>query len=282
MVYRTSNMRLSEVSVITENDDGRVIVCEDLASKERNRYCVYSTEDHDIIARLQRVYREARNISADTAVNYFSDGGRFLVYYPYVEPRPLSRFYMGRHIELEKCEEACKRYIIACLTSELPWQVLYCAIEQGQVNIARDGNVFLSYAIDLSKVDESITERDCVKLCTNDLMSMIQQNDSKAKWDLKDLILKKQERASYSSFTELYRDVDLVSGRHGKRGLLKRIGIWFEDHRDRMFRIFLTICIILLIFTLITFLTNAIFGDVPWLRLFIRSFDRIGLESLVR
>ncbi len=282
MVYKTQNMRLNEVQLISENDIGRVMVCEDINSSERTRYSVYETRNHEVIASLHRIYQNAVNISVDTDIHYFSDGGQLLVFYPYVSARPISRFYMGKHLALDACEEMCKSYIIACMTCELPWPILYLAIKQGQINIARDGTVFLSYAIDFSEVDESITERDCVKLCANELMALLNQKDARVKWELRDLLRMKIERAAFNSFAEFYRDVDMVSGKHAKRGLLRRIMIWFEDNRDRLFRVFLTLCVILLVFTIITFLTNAIFGDVPWLRLFIRSFERIGEESLVQ
>ncbi|MCR5097320.1 MAG: hypothetical protein K6B14_00060, partial [Lachnospiraceae bacterium] len=229
-----------------------------------------------------RIYQNAINISADTAIHYFSDGGQLLVFYPYVAARPITRFYMGRHMSLDASEDVCKNYIIACMTAELPWPVLYLAIKQGQVNIARDGSVFMSYSLDLSDVDETITERDCVKLCANEMIALLDQKEARIKWDLRNLLKMKRERGAFSTFAELYRDVDMVSGKHAKRGFFRRIMIWFEDNRDRLFRVFLTICVILLVFTIITFLTNAIFGDVPWLRLFIRSFERIGEESLVQ
>ena len=282
MVYHTSNMQLAEVQLVQENGSSRVMVCEDINSPERVRYSVFVTEDHDIIARLHRVYSEAQNLSSDTEINYFSDGGRFLVYYPYVAARPIKDFYMGRNLPMSQCEAVCKNYIITCMTCELPWQVLYLAISQGQVNMARDGSVYLSYAIDLSEVDEAVTERDCVGLVTDALVSLLSQKDDNVKWELRDLLKKKLERKAFISFAQLYRDVDIASGRHKKGGIFRRIMVWFDDNKDRLFRIFLTICVILLVFTFITFLTNAIFGDVPWLRLFIRSFERIGEESLVQ
>ena len=282
MVYKTQKMRLNEVQLISENEVGRVMVCEDISSTERTRYAVYETTDHDIVAKLHRIYQDAVNISTDTGIHYFSDGGRLLVFYPFVEARPISRFYMGRHLSLEAGEDVCKSYIISCMTAELPWPVLYLAVKQGQVNIARDGTVFMSYSLDLSEVDDSITERDCVKLCANEMIALLDQKEARIKWDLRDLLKMKRERGAFNTFAELYRDVDMVSGKHAKRGLLRYLAVWFEENRDRLFRIFLTICVILLIFTVITFLTNAIFGDVPWLRLFIKSFERIGEESLVQ
>ena len=275
-------MRLSEVQLISENEHGRVIVCEDLSSREHIRYAVYVTSEHDTIAALHRVYSQARNLSSDTELKYFSDGGDFLVVFPYVAARPMSRFYMGRELPMNECENISKNYIIACMTAELPWQVLYLVLSQGQVNIARDGSVYFSYSIDFSELDESITERDCVRLCASDLITMFSQKPSNIKWDLRELLQRKSERASFSRFTELYRDVDIASRQSGKKGFFRRLAVWFSDHKDQIFRILLILAIILVVFTLITFLTNAIFGDVPWLRLFIRSFERIGLESLVQ
>lgn len=282
MVYQAQSMRLNEVQLISESEDGKVVICEDIHSQERTRYSVFVTEDHDIIARLHRVYSNAKNISADTDIRYYSDGGKFLVVYPYVAPRPMARFYMGKDMPLNECEDISRNFIIACMTAELPWAVLYLALKQKQINIARDGSVYLSYAIDLSEVDESVGESDCVQCCAKELVEMFSQKPSDLKWNLRELLEKKSEHTSFSTFTELYRDVNVASSQSMPKGFFKKLQVWFEEHRDRLFRILLIISIILAVFTLITLLTNAIFGDVPWLRLFIRSFDRIGLESLVQ
>ena len=148
--------------------------------------------------------------------------------------------------------------------------------------MARDGSVYLSYGMDLSYLDENITEKDCVSLCVNDILKMLAQKQENIRWDLRILLTKRNERNAFTRFTDLYRDVDLVAGRHRKSGFLRRIILWFEDNKDQLFRVLLVISIILVVFTLVTFLTNAIFGDVPWLRFFIRSFERIGTESLVQ
>ena len=282
MVYHSQKMNLSEVQLVSENESGRVTVCEDLASPERTRYSVFITSDHEIIARLHRAYNNANNISPDSELNYFSDQGEYLVVYPYVPARPLSRFYMGRDLPIPKCEEIVKNYIITCLATNLPWQVLYLVLSQGLVNMARDGSVYLSYTMDLSLLDEDITESDCVGLCVGDILRMLSQKPNNIRWDLRALLVKRNERQAFNKFTDLYHDYEVVAGRHSKRGLIRRIILWFEENKDQLFRVLLVISIILVVFTLVTFLTNAIFGDVPWLRFFIRSFERIGTQSLVQ
>ncbi len=280
MEYHSQGMRLSEVQLISENEYGRVTVCEDLSSSERTRYAVYITDDHEIISKLHRVYHNATNIPSDTEISYFSDQGHFLVVFPYVPARELLKFYMGSTMPIPECEEVFKNYVITCMTSNLPWPVLYLALSQSQVNVARDGSVYLSYSFDLSGLNEEIKEGDCVALCVRDLMDMLSQKPANIRWDLRELLTKRSKRAVFTRFTELYRDIEVASGRNRKGGFFRRILLWFSDNKDQLFRVFLTISIILVIFTIVTFLTNAIFGDVPWLRLFIRSFERIGTQSL--
>ena len=96
------------------------------------------------------------------------------------------------------------------------------------------------------------------------------------------MLQKKIRRESYSRFIELYRDLDIAGVSKDKKGLFVSLHAWFIRNRDRLFRVLLVVSMILLIFTLVTLLTNALFGDVPWLRLFTRSFERIGLETLTK
>ena len=235
MVYQAQNMRLNEVQLISEHEETRVLVCEDLQSPQRTRYCVFVTGDHDLIARLHRVYSSAKNISETTDIRYYSDGGRFLVVYPYVAPRPMAQFYMGKDMPLSECEDIGKNFIVACMTAELPWAVLYLALKQGQVNIARDGSVYFSYALDLSEIDESIGERECVQCCAKELVSMFSEKPSNLKWHLRDLLKKKSEHASFSSFTELYRDVNVASNQSSAKGIFKRLQVWFEESVNSLF-----------------------------------------------
>ena len=93
---------------------------------------------------------------------------------------------------------------------------------------------------------------------------------------------KKTEKYSYGSFKELYKDVEIAAEPDRKRGIIAAFKAWFNRNKGNLFRILLWVSIILALFVIITFLTNLIFGDVPWLRLFIRSFEKIGLESLLQ
>ena len=56
-------------------------------------------------------------------------------------------------------------------------------------------------------------------------------------------------------------------------------GFW-QNNRDRLFRLLLVLCILLAIAAVVILVSQLIFGDVPLLRLFRHTFDVIGTENL--
>ena len=254
-------------------------MCEDLEDDIRSKYTVLVLSDHDIVRRFIKIYNDADYLPEERNVWYFSAEGKYLIVYPYVRPRPLSSFYMGKAMSLSESEEICKNIIVCCMTSGLPWPVLYEVLRQGQVNLATDKSISFSYGIDLSALDEEKSESDCVVECAKLLLFVLGRRTSKSASSYV-LLQKKIDRESYSRFIELYRDLDIAGVSNTKKGIFVMIHAWFIRNRDTLFRILLAVSMILLVFTLVTLITNAIFGDVPWLRLFTRSFEKIGLETL--
>ena len=279
MIYQFQNKRLSSLQVILRNPTNEVLVCEDLEDSIRSKYTVLVLSDHEIVRRFIKIYNDADYLPEERNVWYFSAEGKYLIVYPYVRPRPLSSFYMGKTMTLAESEEICRNLIVCCMTSGLPWPILYEVLKQGQVHLATDRSISLSYGIDISELDEDKSESDCVVECAKLLLFVLGQRTNKSANSYV-LLQKKIGRKSYSRFIELYRDLDIAGASSDKKGVLVWIHAWFIRNRDTLFRILLVISMVLLIFTIVTLLTNAIFGDVPWLRFFIRSFEKIGLETL--
>ncbi|MEG0779408.1 MAG: hypothetical protein RR426_02295, partial [Oscillospiraceae bacterium] len=85
---------------------------------------------------------------------------------------------------------------------------------------------------------------------------------------------------SYSAFSELYRDIRLTAIPSQKTGFWARLrGIWWRN-RDRLFHLFLALCVPLVILALVMLVSQLIFGDIPLLRLFRHCFEMIGTESM--
>lgn len=274
-------MNLKTLSTVKRGTGGEVRICEDTAGKNKNRYTVIALSDHDKAHDVIAAYEAASYIEEPTYLDMYSEDGDFLIIYPYVPERRIDKFYMGGVLSLRKCEEICVNLIVACMTSNMPWSLLYLVLTQREIQLSQDGQVSLSYAIDMSDFDIQKGEAECVLECAKILIELLAPKaDRRANSYI--LLTKKVEKATYYHFTELYKDLKAAMQPIRKGGIFLRLKVWFERNKDTLFRIILRISIVLALFVIITFLTNLIFGDVPWLRIFIRSFERIGLESLTQ
>ena len=272
-------MQLKTLSVVKSGESGEVLICEDVAGKNKNKYTVLTLNNHEIVRGVISAYAKADYIEAPTYYDMYSDAGRYHLVYPYVPERFLFQFYRGDVLSLRECEEICLNIIVACMTSNMPWQLLYLVLKQRQIHLSADRQITLGYCIDMSEFDEDITEAECVGECAKILLNILESKaDRRANSYI--LLAKKTERNTYYHFTELYKDVRAAMTPKRGGGILLRVRLWLARNKDTIFRVLFRVSIILAIFVIITFLTNLIFGDVPWLRLFIKSFERIGLESL--
>ncbi len=273
--------RYKTVQKVKRSDVNEVTVCEDLEDERNQLFTVLSVSDHHVMRRFIEIYDKADYIEENTVINMFSDDGKFFIVYPYVKERALQDFYMGGALTLHECEEICVNLIIACMTSNLPWPVLYLVLKQREIQLAKDGAITLSYRVDLSELDAGIGEKECAIECAAILIGLLEPK-SRRKANSYVLLKKKTEKYSYNSFKDLYKDVEIAAEPERKKGFVASIKAWFNRNKHTLFRVLMWVSLILALFVIITFLTNLIFGDVPWLRLFIRNFERIGLESLLR
>ena len=258
-----------------------VMICEDTRDTAGGKCTILAVDDHKILHRFIDIYDSREDIPEEAEPLIISEEGRSYVVYPYVQERPMVDFYMGNAMPLKECEEVCVNLIISCMTSNLPWPVLFLVLKQREIQLARDRGVHISYKLDLTDLDDSIGESECAVECARILLELLEPKAAnKAKSYL--LLKKKTEKYSYGSFKELYKDVEIAAEPDRKRGIIAAFKAWFNRNKGNLFRILLWVSIILALFVIITFLTNLIFGDVPWLRLFIRSFEKIGLESLLQ
>ncbi len=278
-IYQPLRYRL--LHRVKRSSANEVLICEDTLDSAGGKCTVLAVEDHRMLHRLIDIYDSREDIPNEAVPLILSEEGRSYVVYPYVPERPMEDFYMGGAMTLKECEEVCVNLIISCMTSNLPWPVLYLVLKQKEIQLSRDHSVHLSYRIDLSTLDDTVGESECAVECAKILLDLLEPKaSSKAKSYL--LLRKKTEKYSYASFKELYKDVEIAAEPDEKHGIISRFKAWFNRNKPVLFRILLWVSIILGLFVVITFLTNLIFGDVPWLRLFIRSFERIGLESMLQ
>ena len=79
----------------------------------------------------------------------------------------------------------------------------------------------------------------------------------------------------------MYTDIRLSKTEKSKKGVIKKVKIFWQQNQAPIARALLYIAVIFAILMLVMFLSNVIWGDIPFLRMFINNFKQIGTESLV-
>ena len=281
MIYQSQKMRLKCIRVLEKTAVNDILVCQDLNATEEGLYTVLAVYDHEIVQKFLTVYEQSDYDRSASCVDSFSDQGAFLIVYPYFRERALQDFYMGTAYSLSECEDICINTILACISAEIPYPILYLILRQKQLHLAKNHNVYLGFAINLEQLDEKMSERDCAVQCAKILRELLAPKAAQKAISFQ-LLDKKISKKSYHKFTELYKDIRIAAAPKQRGSITGRFRAWFMRNRDTIFRVMLRICILLVILVIATFVTQAIFGDIPWLRLFINGFKKIGTESLLQ
>ena len=279
MNYQANGMQLNTVRVVQKSAANDVLVCKDLNSDTGSLYTLLVIKEHRVVKQILEMLKKSGDGKRSACITEFSWNGDFCMVFPYKKERPLRAFYAGERFSLPKCETICIHLILACMTEGVPYPLLYLMLRQGQIHLAKDDSVYLSYQLDLSELDASVTEKECVVQCAAVLQELLAPK-APQKAVSYTLLTKKTEKRSYSEFSELYRDIRIAAVPEKKQGIRTRLSAWLAAYKDTLFRILLVICSFLAIIVAVTFLTQLIFGDAPWLRLFTNGFEVIGTESL--
>jgi hypothetical protein len=280
MILESTKLKLEEISTVFLAGVADCYICKDLKTGGATLYTVLRVRDHGVIRDILEMYERADLSEVSLLDSFASDGAHVLVF-PYRKERPLDSFYIGEERELTNCEDICINVILACMTSGLPWPLLYLVLRQRLLNLNKDDSVYLTYTVNLDELEPERRERDCVVECARVLMGLLEDKMA-LKADSYQLLQKKIANQSYSKFTELYRDIRIAAVPNKRKGLIYRFKRWLAARSDRIFGILFWVCLILGFIALAMLLSNIAFGDIPWLRLFYNTFKRIGTESLLQ
>ncbi len=281
MIYESENSKYEVLSTVLSTEDFDVLICADMSGENRSKYTVFLVRSHELIKRLLVMLDV--NATPDggngVMIESFSTGRDQFFVFPDRQERALDKFFVGEGMSINQCETICCNVILACITSGLPYPMLYLILKHRLVNLSRGDSIYLSYGVDLSELDEKIGERECVVCCAEILTDLLARA-SYEKAISYQILMKKSANKSYAQFIELYRDVRIASAPEGKIGIFKRIKKFFSRHSDLFFRILFVLCSIVAIVALVMLLSNLFFGDQPWLRIFYNNFKVIGTQSL--
>ena len=278
MIYESEKMTLKCVMKVFSGKVNDVEICESMKNGRSTYYTLHIIKDHEIVKKLMNII--GRGSEEDKCyVDMFDSRQGFCVVFDYVKERRLCDFFMARDITLENCEDICLNLIVQCMTSKIPYPLLYLILKQKQLQLLRDNGVVIGYAVDLETIDEECTEEDCVMECALIVRDLLEQKVSKKNVGYK-LLEKRIPKRSYITFRELYKDIRLCSSMVRKRGIISRIKAFAARNDTYIFKILLIISIILALLALLVVISRSIWGEIPLLRFFINTFETIGTESL--
>ena len=280
LIYRAENMLLEPIHEALRGTQNDVLVCRDLCTPIGAKYTLWVVRNRTCIRTLLELFENMpRELLEGEApfIARFAEGESMCFLFDYQAPRPLRRFAAGQASSVQERERISIDLVMACLSSPLPFPLLCCLLEQDCVNIAQDGTIYFTYAVDLSQLDPADDETVCTDLCVSRVLDLLEQNHRLKSMKLLHM---KLEKSAYQSLTELYRDIRLTVVPERKPPLRKRLkGIWLRN-RDRWFRWLLAASVVIVIVTVLVLLSQLIFGDVPLFRLFVHSMDVVGTERL--
>lgn len=282
MIYNAGDKKLNCIRKVLENEVNEVWIVQDMGPDHGGEYyTLIAVKDHETAKLLMKVredgIREGRKSGGLMPVCR----EEFCLLYPYKKERPLHKFY-GSELRLgRECEQVCIHLLVECISSGEAWPILYLILSQRQIHIEKDLSVFFGYQLDLSKLDPDKGERDCVVICAKTVLDLMQATPQMEKTIGRNLIRKKLLKDGYPHFAELLRDIHMDAGSWEKVKLRERIGDFIRMKKGALLRGLLVLSVLLGAAALMMIVSQMIFGDIPFLRIFTSTFERIGQESLL-
>ena len=281
MVYRTGNMLLQEVQRLHQGKVNDVIICQDLAADTQTYYTVLVIKDHNVAKTTVEIYEKAGEAAQKTYITGFTWQQSYLMVFPYRKERQIGQFLHSDVQNVQECEQICKNIVMECMALGIPYPILYMQLKQEQLHMNKDGNVYFGYCLNLEQINSEVSEKDCVIQCGTYLFNLLESisSDNAASYQL---LMYKNMRGSYRKFVDLYKDLQTTSEAEEKVSLWSKIKKAFGKIVDRLFGILLVLSIAVFAIGMVMLVSQIIYADIPFMRMFINSFERIGTESLIR
>ncbi len=279
MIYRSERMALAAVMDAYHGEVNDVMICEDERAKDAY-YTVLKITDHNTVKKLLGVL-ETYPDKKDCVIDMFACEDGFLVVMDYCRTRPLMEFFETGEQSRERAERISLHLVAACIGSGLPYPLLELALKENQVHLRQDDSVDIGCVLDLKQLNPESGERACANACAHLVRRLLERAPGKRMVSLA-LLNKKIPLQNYYTFRELYQDIHISAAGAPRRGLLGRIRAWGLRNQEGIFRVLLWIAVFLMILVVLMALSNVVFGDIPFMRLFFNSFRRIGTESMLQ
>lgn len=299
MVYSTGRKKRNGICKIMEYETNDVWIAKDIPKEKCDMgisaapvcvgqgtaweyYTVLVIKKHETAKLLMEIREAGKKSGRGSCGQYVACQDKFCVAYPYQKDRPLERFYKSEVHSGEECQKICRNLVTECMCSKEPWPVLYLILKQRQIHIRKDGCVSLGYQIDLGQLNPNVGEQACAVKCAEMILELVQEDSGMEKTAGMELLCKKIQKEGYLNFIELLQDIHIDFPFQKKGKTKERIGAFFRKKRALLVRAFLTISLLTGMAAFFMLCAQMALGEIPFLRIFTSSFEKIGRESLIR
>nr|WP_297703858.1 hypothetical protein [uncultured Butyrivibrio sp.] len=281
MIYESDRMRLLVVATKFVGEVNDCYICRDLLSPGGILYTVIVVHQHDVVRDVLALFALSDRKGEKILIDDFASVDKHVYVFPYHKERPLQDFYEGDSLTLAQCENVCISIILACITSDLPYPILYLLLNNNMLQLSSDRSVFFGYEMDFKELDVNIGERECVQICAEILLGLLEPKAGQKATSYY-LLQKKIANGSYTRFTDLYRDITIAAVTTKKITPFVLIKLWIKRNADYLIGMLFWISLILAIFAISIILSRFFLGGNSWFRLLFNTFKKIGTESLVQ
>lgn len=276
------NIGKKHYKVIRDVLDGKansVYVCQRQDCPVVEYKTVWVVKDRNLSRRLLKICSEADVVGYESCFTYGND---ICFLFPYMEERKAESFFLGtvRNGNCSK-EQICLEYVIKCMTSRLPDALMYMLLEQKQVHLMQDGSIYFNFFLDLTDAELNMTNRNCVRRCAQNILNLLKL-DGDEKNPTQKLIEKKLERAEYTEYIQLYKDLKLMTKEEKRGSLIKKLGDQVRNRKDMIFKALSVLAVMLFVIVMTMFFMRLLFGNVTIFDLFRDPIKQIGTESLLQ
>lgn len=281
MEFQIGNRLITGVRLAYEGQYNTVWICTAEGNKKGKEMCtVIRLEDRQLLDKLLKAAVHAEKKGRKIWNTSFSFRKKFLAVYPYEEERPLERYYRPKQFSLDKCCDIGVSIAAECATAQWDFSVLYLILEQKQLHIRKNGQVFFGFALDLEHINPFRNEKDCACKCGELIYRLLE--DCKGIRERTGFLLleKKLQKEGYETFDSLLQDLCLLHKKKKSRTFGETCRSFWKRYEKRILKVLAAAGCILGLAALAAALSRAVWGDVPVLRVFFHTFDIIGTENL--
>lgn len=272
---------LKPVRMVNEFDAGEITVCKSV--EDGGFYTIIRVRER--AAKLLFVEADAKmceNGGEYAFSSLESDGGALAVTLPYVPPRKMVDFAAPSCSSVEEKTALCLRLVRACMSSGIPWWLLYLCLTRENVQLCASGAVKFDMLIDLDNIDAEKNERDCARRCgalVREVLELMSETE-KRRSNAYAMVQKNERNDSYTTLRQLYRNLEAVY-MHPSRSLpLNIIFDWCKTHMPLLLKAFRVAAVVFTLVLAATLLKSLVFSDVSFPSFRYEGLDRIGEINL--